>query len=77
VPPVEKALEFLAAEGAPIEELPAGRRVIYGTPEVVRRQIEAAAQAYGADEVFLLNIVHSHEARKRSYGLIAAAFGQV
>ena len=74
VPTVEKALEFLAHEGAPMEELPAGRRVIAGSPSTVRPMIEAAAARYGADEVFLLNILHDHAARRLSYQLIAEAF---
>ena len=37
-------------------------------------QIEAVAEAYGAEEVFLVNILHSHAARRRSYELIAEAF---
>src|SRR5262249_26318411 len=75
VPTIEKAMEFLAKEGAPMEELPAGRRVIAGAPATVRPMIEQAAAGYGAEEVFLLNIVHDHQARRRSYELIAEAFG--
>jgi len=75
VPTVERALEFLAKEDAPMGELPAGRRVIAGSPATVKPMIEAAAAAYGADEVFLLNIVHDHAARRRSYELIAQVFG--
>ena len=75
VPTIERAMEFLAKEGAPMEDLPAGRRVIAGSPATVKHAIEAAAAAYGADEVFLLNIVHDHAARRCSYELIAGAFG--
>jgi luciferase family oxidoreductase group 1 len=74
VPTIEKAMEFLAKEGAPMDQLPAGRRVIAGSPATVRSAIEAAAAGYGADEVFLVNIVHDHTARRRSYELIAEAF---
>jgi hypothetical protein len=33
------------------------------------------AAEYGADEVVVLTITHDHDARKRSYELIAEAFG--
>jgi luciferase family oxidoreductase group 1 len=75
VPPVSKALEFLAAEGrAPSGPLPE-RRGIIGSPEVVRAGIESLASEYGADEVIVVTITHDHGARRRSYELVADAFG--
>jgi luciferase family oxidoreductase group 1 len=74
VPPVEEALEFLAHEGAPMETLPVHRRVIAGEPSAVRGALETLAQDYGADEVFVVNILHAHAARLRSYELLAQAF---
>ena len=75
VPSVEHALEFLANEAVASETLPVGRRITVGTPEKVRAVIEQVAEDYGADEVFVVNIMHEHSARKRSYELIARAFG--
>jgi luciferase family oxidoreductase group 1 len=74
VPPVEKALGFLADEGIGLDALPPGRRAVIGSPATVRRGIEAAASAYGADEVLVVSIMHEHAARRRSYELIAQAF---
>jgi luciferase family oxidoreductase group 1 len=74
VPPVEEALEFLAQEGAPMETLPVHRRVIAGDPSAVRGALETLAQDYGADEVFVVNILYDHAARLRSYELLAQAF---
>jgi luciferase family oxidoreductase group 1 len=74
VPPVEEALEFLAHEGAPMETLPVHRRVIAGEPSAVRGALETLALDYGADEVFVVNILHNHSARLRSYELLAQAF---
>jgi luciferase family oxidoreductase group 1 len=74
VPPVERALEFLEQEGVPIQLVPPNRRMITGTPTQVRTAIESVAADYEAEEVFVVNIVHSHEARRRSYELIAQAF---
>jgi luciferase family oxidoreductase group 1 len=73
VPRVEEALRFLEAEGVPMEELPAGRRIITGSPGKVRRALEAVAAEYRAQEVFVVNIMYDHELRRRSYELIAPA----
>ena len=37
--------------------------------------IEAVAAEYGADEVMVVTITYDHAARRRSYELIAEAFG--
>ncbi|HYO09428.1 MAG TPA: LLM class flavin-dependent oxidoreductase [Tepidisphaeraceae bacterium] len=74
VPPVERALRFLAEERVPLDDMPPGRRAIIGSPQTVRAGITALAREYGADEVQIVNIMHDHEARLRSYELIAEAF---
>ena len=71
VPSVEKALAFLEQEGADPATLPEGRRMISGDPDLVRVALGEVAAEYGADEVFVVNIVHEHSARMRSYELIA------
>jgi hypothetical protein len=40
----------------------------------VRSGLEQVARDYGAGEVMVVTITHDHEARKRSYELIAEAF---
>ena len=37
----------------------------------MREGLEAVADEYGADEVMVLTITYEHEARRRSYELIA------
>jgi luciferase family oxidoreductase group 1 len=74
VPSPERALEFLDKEGVAAESVPVGRRLIVGSPDRVRALIEEVAADYCAEEVFIVNIMHSHKARKRSYELIARAF---
>ncbi len=72
IPPVETALRFLQAEGEPVA---GSRRITAGTPEQVRAGLETIAQQYGADEVIVVTITHDHAARRRSYELLADAFG--
>jgi hypothetical protein len=40
----------------------------------VRAGLEAVANEYGTDELMLLTITYDHEARRRSYELIAEEF---
>jgi luciferase family oxidoreductase group 1 len=70
VPPVEKALRYLETR----EKSASTRRAVIGSPQKVREGLEAVAAEYGAQEVTILTITHEHEARRRSYELIAEAF---
>jgi luciferase family oxidoreductase group 1 len=73
VPTVETALRFLEQ---PTGALPMARRrrVTLGARDVVRDGLESIAEEYGADEVMIVTITYSHEARRKSYELIAEAF---
>ncbi|MDQ3721062.1 MAG: LLM class flavin-dependent oxidoreductase [Actinomycetota bacterium] len=71
VPTVEEGLRY--AESRP--KRPSSRRLVLGSPATVRAGIEEAAEEYGVDEVFLLTITYEHEARRRSYELIAEELG--
>jgi luciferase family oxidoreductase group 1 len=73
VPPPEKALRFLEAEGQPLNGMPPGRRAIIGAPDTVADGLRAVASAYGADELIVVTITHDHAARRRSYELLAEA----
>ena len=77
VPPVEQAEAFLREEGVPFVRLPLGRRLITGSPGMVRDAIETVAQEYSAEEVLVVTITHDHAARRRSYELIAEASGLI
>jgi luciferase family oxidoreductase group 1 len=73
VPPVEKALEFLSSVVP--SEVSGARRFVVGSPERVRGGLEDVAAEYGAEEVAVVTITYDHQARRRSYELIASAFG--
>src|SRR5215211_5725636 len=72
VPPVEKAERFLKGEG--LLDKPAGRRLVLGTPDEVRAELEDVAADYHAEEVIVVSITYDHGARRRSYELLAEAF---
>ena len=73
IPPPDKALRYLAEAGASAS--PSGRRGIVGSPRAVKDGLDAVAAEYGADELMVVTITYDHEARRRSYELVADAFG--
>jgi luciferase family oxidoreductase group 1 len=72
VPPPEKAVAFLEREDGSVSGR--SRRAIVGSPDKVRAGVEQLAREYGADEVIVVTITHDHEARRRSYELLADTF---
>jgi alkanesulfonate monooxygenase SsuD/methylene tetrahydromethanopterin reductase-like flavin-dependent oxidoreductase (luciferase family) len=74
VPTVETATRFLED---PAGSLPIARRrrMTVGTKPVVRDGLKAIAAEYGAEELMIVTITHSHQARRHSYELIAEALG--
>jgi luciferase family oxidoreductase group 1 len=71
IPPVEQALRYLETR----TQGKSDRRAIIGSPETVRAGLEEVAAEYDAQELLVLTITHDHDARRRSYELIAEAFG--
>jgi luciferase family oxidoreductase group 1 len=74
VPPIEKALEFLAQNGRNADSAARPRRAIIGSPATVRRGIEEVASLYQAEEIMIVTITYDHQDRRRSYELIAGEF---
>jgi alkanesulfonate monooxygenase SsuD/methylene tetrahydromethanopterin reductase-like flavin-dependent oxidoreductase (luciferase family) len=76
VPPVEKAIAFLDADGSRAAGgLPMRtRRRVVGSPATVKKGLEEVVREYQADEAMIVTITFDHEARRRSYELIADAF---
>jgi luciferase family oxidoreductase group 1 len=74
VPPIEKALAFLAERGPNADTVARPRRAIIGAPATVRKGIEDLAAVYGAEEVMIVTITFDHGHRRRSYELIAEEF---
>ena len=74
VPPPERALEFLEADDRSGAGPRSERRAVLGSPEKVRAELEEVAASYGAEEIIVVSITYAHEARVRSYELLAEAF---
>lgn len=77
IPTPEEALTELATGPDPLRLRPTGEwpRAFVGTPESVRARLTAMAEALKVDELMIVTITHDHQARRRSYELLAEAFG--
>jgi luciferase family oxidoreductase group 1 len=68
-----KAYPYTAEELVAVRE---GRqRLTVGSPATVRERLTTLAAQGAADEIMVTTIVHDHQDRRRSYELIAEAFG--
>jgi len=71
-PPVDSLDDFWSpSERAGVEH--ALRYAILGSPDVVRRGLEAFAADTGVDELMITSQIHDHAARLRSYEIVAEA----
>jgi luciferase family oxidoreductase group 1 len=78
VPPPERATEYLRSIGEPTGSgFVNGRRGIIGSPATVAPKLLELADQYEADELIVVTITHDHQARRRSYELIAEALAIV
>jgi alkanesulfonate monooxygenase SsuD/methylene tetrahydromethanopterin reductase-like flavin-dependent oxidoreductase (luciferase family) len=75
--PLESPEVALAYDYSPIdrERIAKNReRLAVGDPAMVKARLEDLAAATQADEIMITTMVYDHEARKRSYSLLAEAF---
>jgi luciferase family oxidoreductase group 1 len=77
VPPPDDAVAWLEADAKlrPPARTRPERRLVLGTGEQVREQLETLAREYGATEAIVVTITYDHGARRDSYERIADAFG--
>ncbi len=74
-PTPEEALEELGSETGPTRpETGEWPRIFVGDPERIRDQLIDMASVLHLDEVMVVTVVHDHQARVRSYQLLAEAF---
>jgi luciferase family oxidoreductase group 1 len=76
VPTMEEAMRELGDEATapPPPEMSEWPRYVAGSPATLRDKLESLAAALRLDELMIVTIVHSHQARLRSYELLAEAF---
>jgi luciferase family oxidoreductase group 1 len=75
--PLESPETALAYPYAPIdrERIKQNRsRLFVGTPETIRQKLTPLLDATQADELMITSMIYDHEARKKSYTLLAQAF---
>jgi luciferase family oxidoreductase group 1 len=75
LPPPEKAVRYLELHQEEREGPRGNPRRLTGTPPQVKAAIEEVVADYGAEEAIVVTNVHDHQARRRSYELLAAEFG--
>ena len=75
VPPPEKAMRFLESDSASQSGPRSERRAIIASPASAAEQLREVASSYGADEAIVVTITYDHDARLRSYELLAEALG--
>ena len=74
VPPPDRAERFLAEQDRAGEPSGGGRRALLGAPQTVAEQLREVVAEYGAQEAIVVCITYDHQARRRSYELLAEAF---
>ena len=73
-PPVDD----MSSIWTPMEQLGVEHRMrlaIVGGPETVRRQLDEFAALTGVDEIIVTANIYDHQARRRSYGILAEVAG--
>jgi len=76
--PLPSPEEAAAQELSPTERTLIARnrtRLVVGSPEQVKAHLDPLVASTQADEVMVTTMIYDHEARKRSYALLADAFG--
>jgi len=75
LPSIEEAQAFPYTEADRAAIARNRTRLFVGSPATVRDRLEPMIAASQADELMVITAVFDHDARKRSYGLLADAFG--
>ena len=77
LPSVEDALAYPYSEAERAHIARNRSRLFVGSPATVMQKISPLVSASEADEVMVITAVYDHGARKRSYSLLADAFGVI
>jgi luciferase family oxidoreductase group 1 len=75
LPSVEEALAYPYTDAERAAVARNRSRLFVGSPATVLTKLQPTIVASGADELMVITAVYDHEARKKSYSLLADAFG--
>jgi alkanesulfonate monooxygenase SsuD/methylene tetrahydromethanopterin reductase-like flavin-dependent oxidoreductase (luciferase family) len=75
LPSPEEAAAYPYTESDRAAIARARSRMFVGSPATVMKKLAPMIATSQADELMVISAVFDHEARKRSYGLLAEAFG--
>ena len=75
LPSVEEALAYPYTDSERAVVLRNRERMFVGTPATVLQRLQPLLAASKPDELMVTSFIYDHEARKRSYGLLAEGFG--
>ena len=75
LPSVEEALAYPYTESERASIARNRSRLFVGSPATVMAKLQPMIAASQADELMVITAVYDHDARKKSYSLLADAFG--
>jgi len=75
LPSVEEALAYPYSEGERASVARNRSRLFVGSPATVMQKLSPLIEGCKPDEVMIITAVYDHDARKKSYDLLAEAFG--
>jgi luciferase family oxidoreductase group 1 len=75
LPSVEEALAYPYTDAERLSVARNRERLFVGSPATVMSKLQPMLDAARPDELMIITAVYDHEARKRSYSLLAEAFG--
>jgi alkanesulfonate monooxygenase SsuD/methylene tetrahydromethanopterin reductase-like flavin-dependent oxidoreductase (luciferase family) len=75
LPSVEEALAYPYTEAERASIARNRSRLFVGSPATLIQKLQPLIAASNADELMVITAVYDHDARKKSYSLLADAFG--
>ena len=75
LPSVEEALAYNYSDSERASVMRNRSRLFVGNPATIMKKLEPMITAGKPDELMIITAVYDHDARKKSYSLLADAFG--
>src|SRR3954453_14447718 len=75
LPSVEEALAYTYSQSERASVIRNRSRLFVGSPATIMAKLQPMITASEADELMIITAVYDHDARKKSYSLLAEAFG--